>query len=79
MQRLDRAIELFLFTQGLLGVRCANPFGGGAAVGRQEPSRHIVAVELPAGVVADALQPHIDELTPGDVGEMRDEIMDVGD
>lgn len=76
---LYRSFEPFLFAQCPLGVDRLDPLGGGTTIGRQEARLHAVPVELPAGIVADALQPYINEIGPGDFGEFRDEIINVLD
>ena len=78
-EAFQRTREALLFLQSVLGVRHLNPFGRGPAIGRHEACLHGVAMELPAGVVVDALEPNVNAVAAGDAGKGADELADIFD
>ena len=76
---LQRSFEPLLCTRCPLGVDRLDPLGGGTAVRCQKARLHAVPVELPACIVADALQPYINEVPSGDASKSRDEIINIPD
>ena len=62
LKRLYRSVEFLLLAQGIFGVCWLDPLGSRAAIGCQKAGLYIVAMELPARVVINALQPHVDNI-----------------
>lgn len=58
-QTVERTVISPLLMQGYRGMRWFDPFGSGPMISGQHPQRHMIAVKLPAAIMADNLQPQV--------------------